>query len=75
MVPGRATNDGRTGSYDTSYAGTMCLCSLRCGDAARALSARESFLSERDPVTVLDGGDGDAKVESGKLSSTPDLVG
>jgi hypothetical protein len=53
----------------------MCLCSLRCGDAAPALSARESFLSERDPVSVLDGGDGDAKVESGKLSSTPDLVG
>jgi hypothetical protein len=79
MVPGRATSGGRTGSYDCSYAGTMCLCSLRCDDAVCVLSAREcflsDFLSEMDPVPVLDGGDGDVKVESGKLSSTPVSVG
>lgn len=75
MVPGRAiTTGGRTGSYDFSYAGTMCLCSSLCGDAVGVLPARESFLSERDPVPVLDGGHGDEKVESEKLSSTPEAV-
>lgn len=75
MVPGRATTTGgRTGSYDCSYAGTMCSCSSRCGDAVGILSARESFLSEKDPVPVLDGGHGDEMVESGKLSSTPAVV-
>jgi hypothetical protein len=67
IVPGKATSDGGTGSYDFSYAGTICLCSLRCGDAARALSARESFPSEGDPISVLDGADGVAKRGSEKL--------
>lgn len=53
----------------------MCFCSIGWGDVVRALSARDGFLSEKDPVSVLDGGDGDGKVESGKLSSASGLCG
>lgn len=75
MVPGRATTTGgRTGSYDCSYAGSMCLCSPRCGDAVGVLSARDSFLSEKDPVPVLDGRHGDEEEKSGELSSAPEVV-
>lgn len=75
MVPDKATSGGRTDSYDFSYAGTIYMCSLRCGDAARALSAREGFLSESAPVSVLNGDDGDANGGAEKLSSSPECVG
>jgi hypothetical protein len=64
---------GQSNYLLTASLGNMFVHMAMPCDNARALSVKDGFLPENDPVSVREGGEGAANAESGNLSSTSEF--